>query len=179
MATARRGDTVVLHYTGKLSDGFVFDSTENAGDEQWRNFKGRGVAFEPARLVVGEGQMPPDFEEALLGMAPGERKSFTIPAARAFGPRDPARVVEVPRDEIAPRELGIESFRVAEGRRRPNVFDPKVGDVLDLKDAAGALHRARVLAIDDEKVTLDGNHPLAGRDLVFEVKVVDVIAGRA
>jgi peptidylprolyl isomerase len=179
MATAKRGDKVLLHYTGRLSDGTVFDSTENAGEELYRNFNGRGVAFEPAELVIGAGEMPADFEEALVGMEPGQEKRFVIPAARAFGARIPELVTVVDRDELGPRELGIETFRVAEGRQRPNVFNPKVGDVLDLRDAEGKALQARIVAMNDETVTLDTNHPLAGYDLHVEVKVVGIVEGSA
>jgi peptidylprolyl isomerase len=175
MATAKRGDKVLLHYTGKLANGTIFDSTEDAGEEVYRNFNGRGVAFEPAELVIGAGEMPADFEDALVGMEPGQSKRFVIPAARAFGARQTALVTKIERDELGPRELGIETFRVAEGRQRPNVFNPKVGDVLDMKDVEGKLLQARIVAMDDETVTLDTNHPLAGYDLHVEVRVVEVV----
>jgi peptidylprolyl isomerase len=170
---------VLLHYTGKLADGTVFDSTVDAGEEVYRNFNGRGVAFEPAELVIGAGEMPQDFEDALVGMEPGQSKRLTIPMARGFGLRRPELVTVVQRDELAPRELGIETFRVAEGRQRPNVFNPKVGDVLHLKDAEGKLLDARVLAMNDDTVTLDANHPLSGYDLNVEVQLVGIVEGSA
>jgi peptidylprolyl isomerase len=179
MATAKRGDKILLHYTGRLADGTVFDSTENAGEEVFRNFNGRGVAFEPAELVLGGGDMPPAFEDAVVGMEPGQSKRFTIPMDRAFGPRHRELVTVVERDELAPRELGIETYRVAEGRQRPNVFNPKVGDVLHLKDAEGKLLDARIVAMNDETVTLDTNHPLAGYDLDVEVRLVGIVQGSA
>jgi peptidylprolyl isomerase len=175
MATAKRGDRVKLHYTGRLANGTVFDSTEEASADLRRNFKGRGMTFEPAELVIGAGEMPPDFEEALVGMEPGQGKRFTIPADRAFGPRHPELVVDVPRDEIAPRNMGIESYRVAEGRQRPNLFNPRVGDVLEVKNAEGKLLQVRVLAMNEETLTLDSNHPLAGHDLDVEVRLVGIL----
>jgi peptidylprolyl isomerase len=175
MAKVKQGDRVKLHYTGRLTDGTVFDSTQNAGDEVFRNFKGRGVAFAPMELVVGAGEMLPAFEEALIGLEPGGEVKFTLPPARAFGPRDEARVMIVARDEIAPKEMGIETFRVAEGRHRPNNFDPKVGDVLEVTTLDGELAPARVIALTEASVTLDWNHPLAGRELTFEVQLVEIV----
>lgn len=174
MAKVKRGDAVKLHYTGKLLDGSVFDSTEDAGAYLYEGFKGKGVAFGPARLVVGEGQMPPDFEEALVGLEPGQQVTVTIPAARAFGERSEERVAVVPLDDFTPRELGLERFRVAEGRHRPNNFDPKVGDVWQVAGPDDTTITARIVARTEEAVTLDANHPLAGHDLVFDIRLVEI-----
>jgi peptidylprolyl isomerase len=175
MAQARRGDTVKLHYTGRLTDGTVFDSTEDAGGGVWEGFKGKGVAFSPAELVVGEGRMPPDFEEALVGLSPGQQRTVTIPAARAFGERDEERVTVLPIDDFTPKELGLERFRVAEGRHRPNNFDPKVGEVWEVAGPDEKPVHARIVAKTDETITLDANHPLAGRDLVFDIRLVEIV----
>jgi peptidylprolyl isomerase len=175
MATAKKGDRVRLHYTGKLSNGVVFDSTEHAGEEKFRNFFGRGVAFAPTEFVLGSGEFPAEFEDEIVGLAPGQAKTFEIPANRAFGTRDPTLVVTMERDEIAPRNQGIETFRVAEGRHRPNVFNPRVGDVVEVKNPDGRIFPARVVSLTDETITLDTNHPLAGWDLRFDVQLVDIV----
>jgi peptidylprolyl isomerase len=175
MAKAKRGDRVQLHYTGRVRDGREFDSSEHAGDGEWDNFRGRGVAFAPAELVIGSGRMFPSVEEALIGLEPGEKVRVEVPCAKAFGPRNEALVTELPRSEIAPGEGQAEAFRVAEGRRRVNVFKVKVGDVIDLEGPDGEISSARVLALTEETVTLDTNHPLAGQDLVYEVRLVKVL----
>ncbi|BDG10056.1 FKBP-type peptidyl-prolyl cis-trans isomerase [Anaeromyxobacter paludicola] len=175
MSTATRGDKVRLHYTGRLADGTVFDTTEDAGNTNFANFKGTGVTFGPTALVIGEGEMPPDFEDALVGLAPGQQATITIRSERAFGARDEARVMVLPIDDFTPRELGLERFRVAEGRHRPNNFDPKVGDVWEVSGPDGASVRARVVARTDETITLDANHPLAGHDLFFDVRLVEIL----
>jgi peptidylprolyl isomerase len=175
MANAKRGDTVRLHYTGRFSDGTVFDSTEHAGKSHWDNFKGQGVSFEPARLVIGASEMPPDFEEALVGLVPGQTVTVTIPAERAFGLRDEDRVAVLPIDDFTPRELGLERFRVAEGRHRPNKFDPKVGDVWEVQAPDGSVVNVRVVAKTEDQITLDGNHPLAGQDLMFDIRLVEIV----
>jgi peptidylprolyl isomerase len=174
MTKATRGDKVRVHYTGRLTDGTVFDSSENAGDEVFRNFRGQGVAFAPLELVIGEGELPPQVEEALVGLEPGQGATVHIPCAEGFGPHHRERVMVLSHDEIMPREAGLETFRVAEGKQRPNNFNPKVGDVLEVSGPDGALVPARVVALTDSTITLDANHPLAGRDLVFEVRLVGI-----
>jgi len=177
MAGAKRGDKVKLHYTGRFTDGTVFESTEHAGDAHWDDFRGKGVSFGPAQLVIGAGEMPPDFEEALVGLEPGQRVTITIPSDRAFGPRNEERVEVVPIEDLAPQELGIERFRVAEGRHRPNKFTLKVGDVWELSTPDGSRRNARIVAKTEDTVTLDGNHPLAGSDLVFDIHLVEIVRG--
>jgi peptidylprolyl isomerase len=130
-------------------------------------------------VVIGSGEFPPDFEDALIGMEPAQAKSFVVPAERAFGPRDPALVVTLDRDDVAPRAQGIESFRVAEGRHRPNLFNPRVGDVVEVKNPDGRIFPARVVAVGEETLTLDTNHPLAGWDLHFDVRLVGIVPGTA
>jgi peptidylprolyl isomerase len=175
MTKAKRGDRVKLHYVGRLTDGTVFESTQDAGAKVWEGFRGKGVSFAPAELVIGSGQMPPDFEDALVGLEPGEEVTVTIPAARAFGERDERRIMVVPAADFAPREAALERFRVAEGRHRINTFDPKVGDVWEVTGADGSTIHARVVALSDESITLDANHPLAGHDLVFTSQLVEIL----
>ena len=175
MAKAKRGDRVQVHYTGRLSDGREFESSEHAGDGVWDNFRGRGVAFAPAELVIGSGRMFPAVEEALIGLEAGEKVRVEVPCEKAFGPRKEGLVTELSRSEIAPGEGQAQPFRVAEGRRRVNVLQIKVGDIIDLTGPDGEVSSARVRAVTEETVTLDTNHPLAGQDLVYEVRLVKIL----
>jgi peptidylprolyl isomerase len=175
MAKAKRGDRVQVHYTGRLADGREFDTTLHAGNGEWNNFRGRGVAFAPAVLVIGEGKLFPVVEEALIGLEPGQTARVELPAAQAYGPRVEELVTELPRHELAPGEAHQQAFRVAEGRRRTNAFQPKVGDVIDVEGADGSVNSARVRALTDETITLDANHPLAGQDLVYDLRLVKII----
>jgi peptidylprolyl isomerase len=175
MAKAKRGDRVKLHFTGRLADGRVFESTLDAGDGEWQNFRGRAVAFAPMELVIGAGEMLPAFEESLVGLEPGQEVTFTIPSARAFGPRREECVTVVSRADLTPAQQHLQTFRVAEGRRHPNGFDPKVGDVLQVTAPDGAMVPARVRALGEDTITLDANHPLAGQDLVFEVRLEGIV----
>ena len=87
MAQAQNGNTVKVHYTGKLGDGSVFDSSD-----------GR----EPLEFTVGEGQVIPGFEQGVVGLEPGDTKTLNIPSEEAYGPHRPEGVFEIERAEIPP-----------------------------------------------------------------------------
>ncbi len=138
------GDTVRIHYTGRLDDGTEFDSSE-----------GR----EPIEFTLGAGQVIPGFEKAILGMEPGETKTFTIPSDEAYGPYRPELVHRVPRGQIPPQ------VQVYPGAR------------LEARDQGGNRIALTVLEVSEEEVVMDANHPLAGKDLTFEVRLVEVVGG--
>ncbi|MCE5198372.1 MAG: peptidylprolyl isomerase [Armatimonadota bacterium] len=141
MAEAKQGDRVKVDYTGKLQDGTIFDSSD-----------GR----EPLEFTIGGGQVIPDFESALVGMNPGDKKTVQIPATRAYGARRDDLVLEVGRDQF------------------PEDIKPEVGDQLQLRQPDGMSAVVTVTEANDQSVTLDGNHPLAGEDLTFDVELVEV-----
>jgi peptidylprolyl isomerase len=87
MTQAKQGDTVKIHYTGKLEDGTVFDSSE-----------GR----DPLSFTIGSGQVIPGFEEAVVGMAVDEKKNVTIPPEKAYGQRNEEMIINVPRTQVPP-----------------------------------------------------------------------------
>lgn len=139
--SAAPGDTVKVHYTGRLVDGTEFDSSRGA---------------EPLELTLGQGQTIPGFEDAIIGMAAGEQKSVTIPCDSAYGARNEEMTQTVPRSVI-PEEIELTQ-----------------GMVLNARSPEGQTVSFTVAAFDDENVTVDGNHPLAGHDLVFELELVAV-----
>ena len=141
MSQAKRGDTVKVHYTGTFEDGTVFDSSE-----------GR----DPLEFTVGQGQVIPGFEDAVVGMSPGQQKRETIPADRAYGERQDELVFNVGRDQI------------------PDGMKVEVGDMLQVGFGDGHTTAVQVMDMDDESLTLDANHPLAGRTLVFEMELVSI-----
>lgn len=134
------GNTVQVHYTGKLEDGTVFDTSE-----------GR----DPLTFKVGSGQLIPGFDQAVVGKDVGETTTATIPPEEGYGERDPARILEIQKEQLT----GV---------------DPEVGQVLGLQDEQGNSHQATVAEVGDETVKLDFNHFLAGQTLVFEIEVVAV-----
>ncbi|MFN3326488.1 MAG: peptidylprolyl isomerase [Bryobacteraceae bacterium] len=143
MAQAKQGDRVKVHYTGELVDGTVFDSSE-----------GR----EPLEFTVGSGSVIPGFEEAVVGMAPGETKKEKIAPEHAYGPHRSEMMLELERSNVPP-DLELE-----------------VGQRLELRSSDGRAVPVVVADLTDEKVTLDGNHPLAGKDLVFTIELVEIEA---
>ena len=142
MAEAQTGDTVRVHYTGKLEDGTVFDSSE-----------GR----EPIQFTLGERQVIAGFEEAVVGMTPGESKSATVTPDQAYGPHFDEMVVVVERDQF------------------PAHLDPQVGQRLQIRQAEGQSISVTVTDVSEANVTLDGNHPLAGQDLTFDIQLVEIV----
>jgi peptidylprolyl isomerase len=143
MAEAKSGDTVKVHYTGKLDDGTVFD-TSSDGD--------------PLEFKLGEEEVIPGFEAAVIGMQSGEQKTVSVPSADAYGPRADEMVAVVKRSELPPN-ISLE-----------------VGITLKIPREDGKFFMVTVTGETEEEVTLDGNHPLAGKDLTFEIELVEICA---
>ena len=139
MSTAAAGNKVSVSYVGKLDDGTVFDTSEGG---------------EPIAFTIGEGNVIPGFENAVLGMNVGEKKSFTIECDDAYGPRNPELVQDVPRSQV----MGEEEL--------------KVGDRLRAMTPDQRTIALTVVDVSDETVKLDANHPLAGQDLHFEIELL-------
>ena len=138
MLKVENGMYVSVDYTGTLENGEKFDSS-----------KGRA----PLEFKVGEGQMIKGFEEAVIGMAIDEKKTFTLSPDEAYGQRDESCTYEFPTAEI------------------PSGIVPEVGQTLALRSPDGRQIPARIVAADKEKVTFDLNHPLAGESLTFEIQI--------
>lgn len=138
---ASSGDTVSVHFTGKLEDGTVFD-TSREGD--------------PLQFEVGADQVIDGFDRAVRGMEVGETREAELDPDEAYGERDDQLVFPVSRDQL------------------PDGFDPEVGDELAVEIEDGREVPGQVAEVADDTVTLDLNHPLAGRSLVFEIELVDV-----
>jgi len=149
MAQAKMGDKVTVHYTGRLEGGEVFDSSECHDDAC-------GCESGPLEFVIGEGQVIPGFEKAIIGMSPGDEKTVTIPVVEAYGERVEEMVAEVPRSDI-PADLTLE-----------------VGLSLEVTQEDGHAFPVLITDVTDTTVTLDANHPLAGKDLIFDLKLVSI-----
>ena len=146
-----KGDFVVFNYIGKFENGEIFDTTyENIAKEAGIYMEDR--TYGPLGANVGVGELIPGMDEALLGMEVGERKNITIPPEKGYGmPRDDL-IINVPTSEF--KKAGIE---------------PIEGAYIMTDSGIG-----QITTIGEENVTLDFNHPLAGKTLVFEVEIVDV-----
>jgi len=141
MQQIKSGDKVKVHYHGKLTNGETFDTSD-----------GR----DPLEFTVGAGQVIKGFDDALMDMAVGEKKTVQIPVAEAYGERKDDMIVEYPRQEF------------------PEEMKPEVGMQLNMSDNQGNNFPVVITEVKDEVVILDANHPLAGQDLIFDLEVVSI-----
>ncbi len=141
MSQAKAGDTVRVHYTGKLDDGTQFDSS---------------AGREPLEFALGSGQVIPGFDSAIEGMTIGESKSVRISADDAYGARQDELISEVPLSAL------------------PHDLQPTVGMPLQAQGPDGRVMQLLVVAVTDESFTVDGNHPLAGQALNFDIELVEI-----
>lgn len=142
MSQAKAGDTVRVHYTGRLDDGTQFDSSSGG---------------EPLEFDLGSGQLIPGFDKAVEGMEVGESKAVRIPVEDAYGPRHDQLIQDVPKSVL------------------PDDIQPAAGMALQARSADGQVMKVVVTAVGDESVTLDGNHPLAGQPLEFDIELVEIV----
>ena len=142
MIQTKRGDTVKIHYTGSFEDGTKFATSIN---------------HEPLEFTIGEGQVIPGLEQAVMGMSPGEAKTAQILADQAYGPYQESKVVEVNRN------------------RFPSSLDLQVGTVLRMRKAGGEKIKRIVTTVSETSVTIDANHPLAGEDLTFDLQLIEIV----
>lgn len=142
MSTVKNGDTVKVHYTGKLEDGSVFDSS---------------VSREPLEVTLGEGKLIPGFENAVVGMNVGDKTTANIPSSEAYGEF---------REDL---EVTIEKAQL------PDDINPEVGMQLQLNQPNGQPVPVTITKVEDDAIVLDANHPLAGKDLTFEIELVEIV----
>ncbi len=142
MAQAKHGDTVKVHYTGRLDDGEVFDTS---------------TGQDPLEFTIGQGQTIPGFEQAIVGMNPGESKTTEIPSDQAYGPHHQEMVLVVDRNQI------------------PEHVKPEIDDELKIRRKDGKTFVVTVTDISESNVTLDANHPLAGQNLTFDIELVEIV----
>jgi len=140
-AQAKTGDTIKVHYTGRLQDGTVFDTS---------------IGSELLEFTLGQGQIIPGFEEAVIGMQVGESKTVTIPVDKAYGPHRDDLIFEVDRDELPPD------------------INPEVGMQLQKNQGDGSIAIVTITEVSETTITLDANHPLAGQDLTFDIELVEI-----
>lgn len=166
MAQAKNGDRVRIDYTGRIEDGTVFDTTlEETNctpdscdvDEHDSGDCGCGCEAGPREITIGAAELFPQIDEVLVGMSPGEKKTFTIPAVDAFGEYDEEKVFTVPRSDL------------------PADLSPEVGDELVLANEDDEELGVAVVEVTGESITFDANHPLAGEDLTFEVQLIEIL----
>jgi peptidylprolyl isomerase len=167
MAQAKSGDKVRVHYTGTLEDGSVFDSSEDSNEQSNghscgcsgtdKGCGGESHACDPMEFVIGAGQLIPKFEAAVIGLEPGQSVTVSIAADDAYGQRAEEMVAVIERSEIPPE------------------MNPEPGHQMEVILEDGSPFPVLVTEVTDTTITLDGNHPLAGRDLTFAIRLVDIL----
>jgi peptidylprolyl isomerase len=141
MVKAKRGDTVKLHFTGRLENDEVFDTSKDD---------------EPLIFTTGTEKVIPGFEKAIIGMEVGETKTVTIPPEEAYGPRYKELILDFKKNAFS------------------NDITLVVGEQLKIRQKGHDPIKVTVADIDDDTVTLDGNHPLAGKTLIFDIHLVGI-----
>ena len=162
MAQAKNGDRVSFDYTGILEDGTIFDSTiEGKCDDDCESGdcsdEGCGCEIGPMELTIGAEEFFSQIEDALIGMSPGESKTVTVPADEAFGEYDKEKVFTVSRAEL------------------PEDLKPEEGDELILTGDDDEELGVTVVETTEDSITFDANHPLAGENLTFEIKLCEIL----
>ena len=146
MIRAAKQDIVKVHYTGRLSDGTIFD---------------RSPDDRPLHFILGRQEVIAGFEDAVDGMYQGESKTVTIPCEKAYGISKPELLEQVDRSIIG-KDMELQ-----------------VGGQLEITNHDGSTFHVMVREITADQVTLDANHPLAGIDLTFEIKLLEVKKGQS
>lgn len=142
MAVVKKGDTIRIHYKGRLEDGTVFDSTEG------------GASLE---FTVGKGEFLAVLENGVLGMEPGKSKTLYIGAEEGYGLHKKERVFEYDRGKL------------------PEGVQPVVGQQMQMYRADGLPITVTLVGVSESTVTMDCNHPLAGKNLIFDITLEEIV----
>jgi len=141
-AHAGAGDSVRVHYTCKLDDGSVFATSRNK---------------DPLEFEIGAAEVIPGLQEAVIGMAPGEAKTVSVPPDMAYGPYHDEMTATIDRGMVPP-DVQLEN-----------------GVSLRVQHADGHESDAFVTGFTETTVDVDGNHPLAGKTLTLEIELLDLV----
>ena len=142
MQQVKSGDKVKVHYHGKLRNGETFDSSQ-----------GR----EPLEFTVGGGQVIKGFDNGVMGMQVGDKRTVEIEVVDAYGEKNQDMVIEFPKTQF------------------PADMKPEPGMQLMMNNGEGQSFPVLVKEVKEETVLLDANHPLAGEDLVFDIELVEIV----
>jgi FKBP-type peptidyl-prolyl cis-trans isomerase 2 len=142
--SVKKNDKISVEYEGRFENGEVFDSSKH------------GEHSHPLEFVAGAGQVIKGFDDAILGMKEGEEKEFSIEAKDAYGERDERLTKEIPRAAL------------------PKEHEPKEGMMLMIGSPDGRQFPTRIIAVNKNAVTIDLNHPLAGKKLIFKIKIIKI-----
>lgn len=141
MTKVTNGATVEVHYTGKLEDGTIFDSS---------------IEREPLKFTLGQGMLIPGFETGIMDMEVNDKKIIFIPSDQAYGQRHEEMLHEVKKEQL------------------PQEIKPEVGMPLVSQTPEGQEMHFIIAEVKEDSIIVDGNHPLAGKDLTFEIEVLSI-----
>lgn len=139
-----KGSKVSVEYEGKFEDGSVFDSSSKTGEQQ------------PLEFVAGAGQVISGFDSAVIGMNEGEEKSFEVLPEEGYGEVRPELKQEIPRTAL------------------PQDREPQKGMVLVMNSPEGQQFPVVIDEVKDDSIVINLNHPLAGKKLLFNIKIVGI-----
>lgn len=139
----KQGNQVKVNYIGTLNDGTEFDNSYKRG--------------EPLEFTAGTGMMIQGFDNAVMGMTVGDKKSVNIPNEEAYGPQNPEAFMPVPKTNF------------------PEDFKAVGGEMVQGQTESGQPITAAIVEVNDDNIVLDLNHPLAGEDLNFEIELVEIV----
>ena len=145
MQQVKNGDKIKVHYHGRLTTGETFDSSE-----------GR----QPLEFEVGSGMVIKGFDEGVMGMKVGEKKTVNIPADQAYGEKSPEMMIEFPKSQF------------------PAEIDIQVGTQLMMSSASGQQFPVKIAEVKEDSVILDANHHLAGEELIFDLELVEIVGSK-
>ena len=143
MAQAKNGDTVKVHYNGRLYTGVLFDTSEGS---------------DPLQFEIGSGHLISGFEEALIGMSPGEKKTVHIPPEKGYGLYREDRVIKIDKKDL------------------PVDIVPAEGMTLEICASNGVMVPVQITEIEGSTITLDANHPLSEQTLIFEIELLEIVS---
>ncbi|NGX51883.1 MAG: FKBP-type peptidyl-prolyl cis-trans isomerase SlyD [Candidatus Anoxychlamydiales bacterium] len=138
----KMGDTVKLHYKAKAQDLIIFDSL---------------TQMDPLVFTVGDGQILPAFENALIGMQAGEKKIISLLSEDAFGPYAEELITTVDKSELPP------NLEITKDQQ------------LQIQQPDGQIILVKVIDMTDKDITFDANHPLAGKDIEFDIQLIEIM----
>lgn len=143
MNTVEEGDTILVRFSSRTAEGIPFESPADG---------------EPETVTVGQGKINPGFEEVLIGMSPGEKKTVELPCEKAYGKYRKSLVLRLKRKKLNLTE------------------EPEPGKYLKISLNGNESGFAKVLKVTNSYVIVDGNHPMAGEDMIYELEVIDIIS---
>lgn len=142
MQQVKNGDKVKVHYHGKLQNGETFDSSEGK---------------DPLEFTVGGGQVIKGFDNGVMGMQVGDKRTVEIDVNDAYGEKNEEMIIEFPKTQFPPD------------------MKPEPGMQLMMNNGQGQSFPVLVKEVKEDSVLLDANHPLAGEDLIFDIELVEIV----